>query len=197
MIAYPGIAAFWWPRFLRIAEWFVEFENERRADGVVCIGAELKGNLSIVLDGFSFNLSARVDRIDCLPDGSISIVDYKTGVLPTSKQVESGLTPQLPLEALIIEGGGIFGVTKKNVSKLEYIRLSGARLPGEVKLLNLNLEQVVKESLAGLFRLIQRFSLESTPYLSRPRPQFKSRVGTYDHLARVKEWSYGKFGGTE
>ena len=164
---------------------------------MVCIGAELKGSLTIVLGGNFFNLSARVDRVDCLPDGSLSIVDYKTGALPTSKQVESGLTPQLPLEALIIERGGVLGVEKKNVSKLEYVRLSGARSAGEVKLLNLNLKEVTKESLLGLSRLVQRFSLESTPYLSRPRPQFNSRVGIYDHLARVKEWSYGRFGGAE
>ena len=29
----PAIRAFWWPRFLRIAGWFIETESERRGEG--------------------------------------------------------------------------------------------------------------------------------------------------------------------
>jgi ATP-dependent helicase/nuclease subunit B len=37
--------------------------------------------------------------------------------------------------------------------------------------------------------MLDQFADEKTPYLSRPMPQFASRFGDYDHLARVKEWS--------
>ena len=36
-----------------------------------------------------------------------------------------------------------------------------------------------------------RFEDEQQPYCSLVRPMWKSRYGTYDHLARVKEWSVG------
>ena len=39
---YPEARAFWWPRFERIARWFVNWEIERRG-GVATINAEIKG----------------------------------------------------------------------------------------------------------------------------------------------------------
>ena len=154
----------------------------------------MRGSLNLFVDGVAFNLTARIDRIDCCPGGGIIIVDYKTGGLPSSKQVESGLSPQLLLEALIAGEGGVKGIVSKKVEKLEYIRLSGGLVPGEVRPLIFNLEKVASETLEGLHRLISKFNCLETPYLSRPRPQFKSRFGRYDHLARVKEWSHGSLG---
>jgi len=194
VIAHPGIRAFWWPRFERIARWFVDFENNRRINNISPIAIEAKGSLNLFVDGVAFNLTARIDRIDCCPGGGIIIVDYKTGGLPSSKQVESGLSPQLLLEALIAGEGGVKGIVSKKVEKLEYIRLSGGLVPGEVRPLIFNLEKVASETLEGLHRLISKFNCLETPYLSRPRPQFKSRFGRYDHLARVKEWSHGSLG---
>jgi ATP-dependent helicase/nuclease subunit B len=39
--------------------------------------------------------------------------------------------------------------------------------------------------------LLNQFRNPDTPYLARPLPQYASRFGRYDHLARVKEWSAG------
>ncbi|MEL6507213.1 MAG: hypothetical protein AAFR29_06240, partial [Pseudomonadota bacterium] len=36
--------------------------------------------------------------------------------------------------------------------------------------------------------LITIFEEETTPYLSQPRPEYANRFGTYDHLARRREW---------
>ena len=41
--AYPQVAAFWWPRFECIAEWFIEKERERRAAGIKPLKAEAQG----------------------------------------------------------------------------------------------------------------------------------------------------------
>ena len=32
-LAHPGVRAFWWPRFERIAHWFIAYERDRRAQG--------------------------------------------------------------------------------------------------------------------------------------------------------------------
>ncbi len=48
---------------------------------------------------------------------------------------------------------------------------------------------VVAEHRDELVRLLNSFRSESTGYLARPFPKYASRFGTYDHLARVKEWS--------
>ncbi len=189
VLVRPGIRAFWWPRFLRIAEWFVEFEKTRRASGTVTLSSEANGEWKIPVSGGVFTLTAKADRIDHLSDGSLAILDYKTGQPPSAKQVESGLTPQLTLEAAMAEAGGFAEISKASVGELAYVKLSGGRVPGELKRLKLDIPQATDDAITGLRRLITSFQNPATPYRSRPRPQFKSRFGTYDHLARVREWA--------
>src|ERR1017187_120150 len=38
---YPEARAFWWPRFLRIAHWFAQWDGERRA-GIKALHAEIQ-----------------------------------------------------------------------------------------------------------------------------------------------------------
>ena len=190
-IASPGVRAFWWPRFKRIAVWFAEFETMRRAAGLKPALVEQKGE--ITFDGFT--LTAKADRLDVDASGGLIVIDYKTGQAPTTKQVGSGLTPQLPLEGLIAQRGGFPGVAKEHpVAGLLYVRLTGGRTAGEEKPIKLDGEEAVQAAFEGLSKLIHKFGQDSTPYLSRPRAQFLSRFGDYDHLARVKEWS-GEGGG--
>jgi ATP-dependent helicase/nuclease subunit B len=110
--------------------------------------------------------------------------------------VNSGLSPQLPLEAAIAQSGGFPGIAGRAVGELAYIRLSGGIPPGEYRSLQPSVDgvRIRPDALAakareGLLRRIVQFDLERTAYLSRPRPQWLSRPGDYDHLARVLEWS--------
>lgn len=189
LLVRPGIRAFWWPRFLRIAEWFVEFEAARRLAGGITLVNEASGELDIPALGVPFTLTAKADRIDKLPDGSLAILDYKTGQPPSQKQVESGLTPQLTLEAVMASAGAFSDVPRATVGELSYVRLSGGRVPGQVRRLKFDIDEISEHALTGLKSLIAAYRNPNTPYRSRPRPQFKSRFGTYDHLARVREWA--------
>lgn len=184
-IASPAVRAFWWPRFKRIAAWFVAFETQRRARGIMPKLIERKG--SIEIDGF--RLTAQADRLDMTATGELAIIDYKTGQAPTTKQVASGLTPQLPLEGLIAREGGFDGLGDvASIAQMLYVRLSGGRQPGEEKPIKLDGEEEVQKAFEKLTKLIHKFADESTPYLSRPRPMFASRYSDFDHLARVQEW---------
>src|SRR5262249_3006673 len=91
---FPEARAFWWPRFTRIARWFVTWEAERRA-ALAGVHAEIRGEIAIALGNRQFTLSARADRIEQFADGSCAIIDYKTGQIPSEKQVRIGLAPQL------------------------------------------------------------------------------------------------------
>ncbi|HEY9080563.1 double-strand break repair protein AddB [Magnetovibrio sp.] len=191
-IASPSVRAFWWPRFKRIAAWFVAFERRRRDAGIFPALIEQDGRMDV--DGLNgtFTLTCKADRIDRDGAGGLVIVDYKTGLPPTTKQVESGLTPQLPLEAAIAKSGGFEGlISNAPIAGLLYLRLSGGRVAGETKPINLDAEQATQEAYEGLVKLVHKYDDEHTPYLSRPRPMFESRFGDFDHLARVKEWSGG------
>ena len=151
----------------------------------------MKGLLRLDSPGGGFELTAKADRIDRLTDGTLAIVDYKTGGTPSKKEVTLGFAPQLPLEAAIASSGGFKGLPEAPVARLEYWRVSGGEPPGERKPLKLDAQEQAAVALAGLGRLIVRFDDPETPYLARPRPEWARRFSDYTHLARVKEWGAG------
>ncbi|OHC74722.1 MAG: double-strand break repair protein AddB [Rhodospirillales bacterium RIFCSPLOWO2_12_FULL_58_28] len=199
LMAWPIVRALWWPRFERVAHWFVGWERERRASGVKTEGTEVEGDIILDLAGGPFTLKARADRIDRLKDGTLAVIDYKTGSNPSGAQMESGLAPQLPLEALIAEAGGFKAIGKADVSELVYVLVSGGREPGKTARpkLESGVRNLIDKSRAGLVRLLGCYDMEKTPYLSRVRVQYERHEGDYDHLARVKEWGLGDGGEQE
>ena len=195
----PEARALWWPRFQRIARWFAEWETGRRGN-VDAIKAETEGKIAIRLDNErTFHLTARADRIDCRADGTFAILDYKTGQPPTGKQVRMGLSPQLTLEAAILREGGFDGIDAgASVGELVYVRLSGNNPPGEECSLKLRIkpgdtpqhpDAAADYARQQLEALIRKFEDEEEPYRSLVLSMWTSRYGTYDDLARIKEWS--------
>jgi len=182
---WPQVMSFWWPRFERIAAWFIAHEEERRAAGIKNLKAEARG--SITLNG-NFTLEGRADRIDRLPDGALEIVDYKTGGVPTQTDVRAGFEPQLPLLALIAAEGGFKDIPATPASTLAYWKLSGGAEPGEEQTLNFPIEAAMKNARAGLENLIARFADPQTPYEAVPKPNLQPRYDDYAHLARLAEW---------
>ena len=165
-LAYPAVRAFWWPRFVRIAGWFVAAERDRRAEARP-IGGEVSGELQLAGSAGPFLLTATADRIDRLADGGLALIDYKTGAVPTTPEVRAGLAPQLPLEAVIAACGGFAGVPAAPVRELSYWRMSGGEPPGAVKTVG-DADTLAAAARAGLERLIAVFDDPATPYLSRP-----------------------------
>lgn len=192
MVASPSVRAFWWPRFKRIAHWFADFETKRRLAGYKPILVERRGELKLEELERPFTLIAKADRFDRDISGGLVVMDYKTGQPPTTKQVEAGLTPQLPLEAAIAICGGFKDLAEVGtISQLTYIRLSGGRVAGEEKPIKVDGDAAAHEAYDSLITMMHKYMDAKTPFLSRPRPMFESRFGDFDHLARVKEWSAG------
>jgi ATP-dependent helicase/nuclease subunit B len=191
-LARPGVRALWWPRFRRIAEWFIANERYRREQGFRTAATEVRGAMTIEGRAGAFEITARADRIDYRADVGYAVIDYKTGTPPSNKQVEMGWNPQLPLEAAMLAKGGFATVEAGPTAHLLYMRLSGGRVPGEEKPVKLDVEAAVAGAVEGVTKLVHRFDGEATPYLSQPRPQFLNLYGEYDHLARVKEWRGGR-----
>lgn len=193
MLSRPGVAAFWWPRFERMARWLVAFERGRRTEGAT-VASELQGEYDLA--GQNFKLRARADRIDMWPDGTASIIDYKTGQAPTSKQVVTNLAPQIPLEAAIALAGGFPDRRPASIREMLIIQLKGDTAGGkaiQIKPDDETLDEVATKAISGLSRLIKSYDDPTMPYLARLRVllQFARIEGDYDHLARIKEWSSG------
>jgi ATP-dependent helicase/nuclease subunit B len=207
LMTRPEAQALWWPRFLRIADWFANWEIERRLN-VSSIIAEQRGEIAIPLDsGRTFYLSARADRIERRADRTFAILDYKTGQPPTGKQVRMGLSPQLTLEAAILREGGFENIPAgASVSELTYVRLSGNNPPGEERVLELKIDRkdepqfpddAAIEARQKLEALILKFEDATTPYNSLSLSMWSNRYGSYDDLARIKEWSAAGDAGAE
>ena len=86
-----------------VAPWVIAFERRRRPGARLLI--EQTGRHVFTAPGGDFTLTARADRIE-VRKGGVDIVDFKTGLAPSRRQMERGLAPQLTLTAAILDRGG-------------------------------------------------------------------------------------------
>ncbi|WP_170956167.1 double-strand break repair protein AddB [Cohaesibacter gelatinilyticus] len=190
---FPDLLAIWWPRFERIAHWFIFEWEARRNDDVASRFAEIAGGTSLPMRSGSFHLRGRADRLDIMKDGSLSVIDFKTGQPPSAKQVLPGFAPQLALEGYMAKLGGFKDIPRSvEVSDMAWIKLSGGRKAGEIKSgveKDYAAEDIVELIGKRLLGLIVAYDNPSKGYMSRARPMFERFESPYDHLARVKEWS--------
>ncbi|HEY5337151.1 MAG TPA: PD-(D/E)XK nuclease family protein, partial [Rhizomicrobium sp.] len=173
--------------FVGAARWFIEQERARRAR-ILRSHLEVRGAREFPGPAGPFHLRCRADRIDELASGGGAVLDYKTGMLPSMKQVREMLTPQLPLEGAILNSGGFADIGARTTEELIYIRFSGDAEPGQVRWVKDGAALVPKAE-ADLLDLIAMFDDPDHPYLSRVSPYRADAAGEYDHLARVREWS--------
>ncbi|MFN3932264.1 MAG: double-strand break repair protein AddB [Brevundimonas sp.] len=170
------------------ARWLSAWEAERRARGVE-IRVEEKVEMLIPAPAGPFKLTAKADRIELSATGA-AVLDFKTGQIPSAKQVKSGFSPQLTLTGAILAEAGLGDVGPIPPEELTYVRVVGRKVPGQaVRALGEEAVALSEAALAGLETRIARFDDADTPYLSWVAPQFMGSFGgNYDHLARVWEW---------
>ncbi len=197
----PALAAWWRPRLLRIADWVARTEQERRGrQAPVRIGSELAGQAIISgLAGGDFTLRGRADRIECYPDGSLSLLDYKTGALPAATAVKAGWSSQLVLEAAMARIGAFGEAFQGETAAMAYWSLSGGHEPGRVLVPVRDaaaLQGLVAQCWSSLGELVAAYDDPQQAYLSQPRPDEAPRFTDYAGLARVAEWSAAREDGT-
>jgi ATP-dependent helicase/nuclease subunit B len=175
------------------AVWLTAWERERRARGATLL-IEQSGRMSFDAPAGPFVLTARADRIELDATGA-AVIDFKTGVTPSVKQVAQGYSPQLTLTAAILAAGG-FAAPPTEATELLYVKVTGRKIPGTVveasktsKSQPLDASGLAADALENLQQWVARFDDEATPYASWLAPQFMGTFGgNYDHLARVWEW---------
>ena len=194
---YPELYAEWWPRYERLAAKFLDWEAERRGQ-VAKIHPEISGKWVIPMGAENFTLRARADRIERRRDGGACIVDFKTGLPPSNKEVFAGFSPQLTLEAAMLMAGAFDGFPASPLTPdLLYVHASGGRKPFEPLAVKpprgeeREVAAIVDEHVARFRGLVARFLAGEAAYTSRPYPKYAKSYGDYDHLARVLEWSLG------
>jgi ATP-dependent helicase/nuclease subunit B len=186
ILSRPGVWAFWWPRFERVACWFVAEERARRAD-IVERFAECAGSVQVTTRAGPFTITAVADRIDRLRSGELILIDYKTGTLPSKQEIKDGIAVQLPLEGAIARDGSFGGLSGVPAS-LEHWRLSGGDPPASrVSATTDNPLELIDSTLEKIRALIDRFDDPRTPYSAVPDPRLAPRYSDYAHLERLGE----------
>ena len=184
---HPMLRALWGPRLLEAIESIEALEQANRDLGRRPMKAEISGEAAIA----GVTVHGKADRIDRLADGSLAIIDYKTGAPPSQKAVDEGFALQLGLLGLIARAGGFPDVSGEP-GRHEYWSLARRLLAknpirpdkdmGAADFLahaEANFCAVAEDYLLGTREFTAKLNAAYAPY------------GDYDQLMRLEEW-YGR-----
>lgn len=189
LLTAPAERAFWWPRFRRLARWFVAEENARRAAGTKLLASESNAAMTVGPAARPLRIEARADRVDELERGVWEVIDYKTGRVPTKDELEALFAPQLLLEAAMAERGGFETIDgKAKTVRLSYWQANGLDNGGKVTEIE-DSDTLVTEMMALVEKMADHFARPGTAYPALPWPAYGPHFNDYAHLERVAEWS--------
>ncbi len=189
--AHPLMRALWQPRLIEAIEFIAAEVAKKREEGRRPLAAEAKGQCDIA----GVTLKGVADRIDVLADGSLAIVDYKTGSPPSNKAVAEGFSMQLGLLGLIAERDGLDGV-EGAASCFEYWSL--ARKSGKLGFVaspvagrtGLDPADFTDIAARNFIAAAEKWLTGPEPFTARLHPEY-APYGEYDQLMRLDEW-YGR-----
>ncbi len=197
MSAHPLMRSLWRPRLMAGLDWIAGEILRLRAEGRTVIKTEIDGEMLVR----GVRIHGRADRIDRLADGSLAVVDYKTGKPPSASQVEMGFALQLGLVAMIAESGG-FPEISGEAGRFEYWSLAKETkrknepapfgfcdtpiLEGKKKT-GIAAEDFLPETRRYLDDALTRWILGRDLFTARLNPDLPV-YGDYDQLMRLDEW---------
>ncbi|WP_338468539.1 double-strand break repair protein AddB [Novosphingobium sp. ZN18A2] len=192
MSTHPFMAALWRPRLVNALAWVEEHTDALLGQGRKPALWEQWGDIRV--DGIK--VFGRADRIDRLEDGSLAIVDYKTGMPPSARMVREGFSLQLGLIGLIAREGGFRDLSGDPVA-FEYWSMARNKARGfgyvasPVKTANNRAELMPEDfvPITGeyLREAIARWILGEEPFTARLNPDLPGYTD-YDQLMRLDEW---------
>jgi ATP-dependent helicase/nuclease subunit B len=192
MRAHPLMRALWRPRLMKALEWV---EMTVAADpSRVPLAWEEEGKL----DYRGVTITGKADRIDRLADGTLAVVDYKTGKPPSKAQVEQGFAMQLGTLGLMAQQGA-FDDVRGTPTAFEYWSLGKSEdsetgfgyVETPLKLgqarTGVEPDQFLPEARRFLDEALDDYILGEKGFTARLNPDAKV-YAQYDHLMRLDEW---------
>jgi ATP-dependent helicase/nuclease subunit B len=189
---HPLMRALWRPRLMKALEW-VEQEIARHPERTPVLFEEWGK-----MDHRGVEIFGKADRIDRFADGTLAIVDYKTGGPPTTRQVMEGFALQLGTTGLMAQRGGFAGLRGEPVA-FEYWSLAKSDksdsgfgyvttpvlVPGKRK--GIAIDEFLTEAERYLDEALDKWILGDWPFTARLNPDAPG-YDTYDQLMRLDEW---------
>lgn len=178
-VPWPETQTIWQARLAGYGDALVASEQSRLA-AARPLALEHRGKIELE-NGFT--LTCEADRIDQSPDGTVAIYDYKTGQLPSKKQIER-FSKQLHVEAVIAEAGGFANLPPMQVKRLAYLQLAR-----DLKQTRVDLQEGdIAKSRAELLGILNEFLDGTRGYTARRMMERTTDITEYDHLSRFHEW---------
>ncbi|WP_341789096.1 PD-(D/E)XK nuclease family protein [Rickettsia endosymbiont of Lasioglossum villosulum] len=152
----------WQTKLTLLSKAFILFDMERRKN---CqkIYFEIKGELNLNIAGQNIKIIGIADRIEISKSNRITILDYKTGTIPTKKEIELGLSPQLIIESLMIleNGFNILSHSHESGNSIEditiaYVKITRTKPYVQTTEISLSMETLDKHK-QGLIRLLEYY----------------------------------------
>ncbi|WP_228244033.1 double-strand break repair protein AddB [Porphyrobacter sp. GA68] len=192
MNAHPVMRGLWRPRLLAALDWVessIAAEPQRTP-----IAVEQRGKMRHL----DVQIHGRADRIDRMPDGTLAVVDYKTGRPPSRQMVAKGFALQLGLIGLIARSGGFDGVQGEpecfeywSLARSEKSRTGFGFVDTPLKIgsrkTGLEPEQFLPLTEQYLADAITRWIKGDEPFTARLEPDYQG-YNDYDQLMRLDEW---------
>ncbi|KAF0117966.1 MAG: hypothetical protein FD163_268 [Hyphomonadaceae bacterium] len=179
-------------RLEQTASFMAHYELARLAEGWEP-KVEQKVSCEIDLDGIKLELSARADRIDFNANGDIEIWDFKTGTIPSDKQINELYAAQLPVTALILQTNPPSDFGNSKVRGFGHVKIGG-RAPkiNEWKQDKISIDELMSKLVKALTHLSRQYANPEQAYLSKPfvhRLPVNNYADKIDILARRAEWA--------
>jgi ATP-dependent helicase/nuclease subunit B len=193
MSAHPLMRALWRPRLLAALDWVGEEIGRQKAQGRRVLATEVDGRI----EWRGVRIHGRADRIDRNADGTLAVIDYKTGQPPSARGVQEGFALQLGLIGLIASEGGFADIAGE-AQRFEYWSLAKKQgqdqfgywtepvLEGNRKS-GIPRDRVLDETARFLDDALGRWILGAEPFTARLNPDLPG-YADYDQLMRLDEW---------
>lgn len=194
---HPLFWGLWRPRIAAALENFQRWIAKDASEGRQVLASELWGEMEYE----GVRIIGKPDRVDRMPDGTLAIVDYKTGNPPSPTQVQAGYALQLGVLGLIARDGQFKSedgsVISGHVTSFEYWSLARAQEDGfgyrdtPIKVGNKRTGLLPAEFMphheAKLKKAIALYIKGDAPFVARENPDYPSYTD-YDQLMRLEEW---------
>lgn len=191
---HPDVMGHWWPRFERMARALAAHEAGWRQQ-TRRVHTEIQGKHTIDMDGRRITLTGRADRMEQRTGSGWAIIDYKSGMSPSKKDVNDHREPQLTLLGAMLRAGvfneKLEGTGPYSLETLSYWPVGGNRDTFASTDFIDNLDDLSDQSFDHLLTLLRAYLIDGIPFQSWPEMKGLPRDNSsydYAHLERMAEW---------
>ncbi len=183
----PTNIAFLWKNALYPVASVIDERNKNILSQNGRIFSEIEGQCEFKLLSNIVSLKAIADRIEVL-ENKIRIIDFKTGQVPSKKDIFQGKSPQLIIEAIILINNGfnlIIPIENKSI-ELVYIKVNSRAPYFDETIIPIHLEEIMRQQ-EGLRGFLNSYYKEEGVAISNDYlPEFwKPQYDDYKHFRRA------------